>query len=628
MFTRQYLQSLASPASFARGEAYFRDGSVGSISREADTFTAKVRGSSGRYQVKLTLLPAGDRLRCTCPYDFEGICKHRVALGLAVLHKFGPQLQAAALPNSLENSPKALETALRDTAADTQLAFLAELLRARPDLRQQFLARVAPAGAAGVAPPVAAAAPAEATPDSISTEVYEALSDLAFDDEQLSEHAEFYEDYRYDEGDGMLELADAAIAEVLEPYALAVAAAVQGGRLTEALRCWIGVCEGAAAATEPADDDYDLFSYEGYPQHVLECWLSRLSELGVEALLETRPFAAAETEAALALLFGRYPAPAPLPAYFQPLLYGLAHDPATATRLLPLLAQTPITTIDLAHVLLRVAEVLADDALWLRTAEAFADQDVALTIRLLDHYRQHHDRPNMLRVLSQWQPRFYPQLNPYILTHLTPAEDEPLYLAALEQRCRNAHSLDDYHELKRYWSAARRQQFVEEQLAPGGRSEAGLLFGAELLAAENRDAELLPYLLRHNWGWQRTSPAVLALAARTRPNECLDAVMEHTEALLQDSLNGRGRDVYQRIVSWLTALNAFESLRPQVALFAAHLYAEYSRLSALREELRGARLVRVEKLGSQYRLLPPTSKEDELRALMRDRQQAAKLKKR
>lgn len=625
MLTRQYLKSLASAASFERGEDYFRDGSVGGISREADTFTAKVRGSYGRYKVKLTLQPVGVRLRCTCPYDFGGICKHAVALGLAVLKKFGSQLEAAALPAA--DNPEALETALRDTAADTQLTFLAQLLRARPDLRQQFLAYIGSAAEVEGAEAPEPVAPAEVTPDSISTEVYEALSDLTFDDERLSEHADQYEDYLYDEGNGMLELADAAIEEVLEPYALAVAGAMQRGQLNEALRCWIGVYEGAAAATEPADDSYDLFSYDGYPEHVLECWLNRLSELGVDALLETRPFAPAETEAALTLLFGRYPAPQALPSHFQSLLHQLAHDPATAALLKPLLERGPLADVGMAQVLLRVAEVLADDALWLRTAEEFADQDVQLTVRLLDYYREHEDRPNMLRLLSEWQPRFYGQLNPYILSHVAPAENEPLYLAALEQRCRAARSLPDYQELARYWSPAQRQQFVEEQVKTGGQTEAGLLFGAELLAAENRDAELLPYLLRQSWAWLRTIPAVLTLAARTHPNECLDTVMERTEALLQDSLNGRGRDVYQRIISWLVALNAFPLLRPQVALFAAHLYTEYARLTALREELRGARLVRVVQMGKQWQLLPPTPEEDELRALLHDRQQAAKAKK-
>ncbi|MGI4744133.1 MAG: SWIM zinc finger family protein [Janthinobacterium lividum] len=636
MFTQQYLKSLATATSFSRGKEYFRAGSVGKISRDGDKFMAKVHGTYP-YKVQLTLKAGGAKLKCTCPYDFEGLCKHEVALGLAVLQQFGPSLAASSgQADTLDASPAALETALRDTAAGVQLAFLAGLLRQDDTLRRQFLLHVGPAPGAAPAPP---AAPAEATVESISTEVFEALSDLEFDDELLSEHAEFYEDYLDDEGDAMLELADQAIDEVLAPHAEAVAAALRGGQLAEALRRWVGVYEGSAAATEPQADDYDLFSYEGYAGHVQARWLHVLGELGVDEQLENKQFALAETQAALALIFGHYQEPAilpkvlggqrvtlirpqpllNLPPHFHDLLHTLAHDPATAAQLRPLLEPVLPPDVGLARVLLRVAEVLADDALWLRTAEAFAAQDATLTSALLDRYRQRGDRPSLLRVLNERRPQYPAQLNPYVLSYITPAEDESLYLAALEQRCRSNQSLADYHELRGYWSAPRRQAFVQEQLLLSERPGAHALFGAELLAAENRDAELVPYLLRRNWAWERSVPEILALAARTRPDECLDAVMERTEALLQDAIGGRGRDVYQRLVSWLVALNGVEELRPQVALFAAHLYTEYARLNALREELRGARLVRTEVVGKQHKLLISDPAADELRALLRDK---------
>lgn len=634
MFTRNYLKSVATPTSFSRGESYFRSGSVGKITREGDEFKAKVHGMHP-YKVKLTLRGKEATFKCTCPYDFEGICKHLVALSLAIFDRFGPELAAGkATAKALDTSPAALEAALRDTAAEVQLAFLAGLLRQDDTLRRQFLAQVAPGPV-----PAPVAAPAAATVESISTQVCEALTDLEFDDELLSEHAEFYEDYLQDEGDGMLELADAALDEVLVPHAEAVAEALRGGRLAEALRRWVGVFEGSAAATAPQADDYDLFSYEGYPGHVQARWLHLLAEHGADELLETSTFAAAETAAALALLVARYQEPAimpkilagqrvtlirpapplSLPPHFYGLLHHLAHDPATAARLRPLLAEVRPAGVELARVLLRVAEVLADD-LWLRTSKTFAAQDATLTVALLDRYRERGDRASLLRVLNQQRGQFPHPLNAYVLSHVAPAEDEALYLAALEQRCRHTQSLADYHELQGYWSAPRRQAFVNEQVTLSERPGANLLFAAELLAAEHRAAELLPHLLRRNWAWERSVPEVLALAARSRPDECLDAVMERTETLLQDPINGRGRNLYQRFGSWLVALQAVEALRPQVALFAAHLYTEYARLNALREELRAARLVRTELVGKQHKLLISDPENEELRALLHDKQ--------
>jgi hypothetical protein len=573
------LQSLATAPVFGRGKEYFRSGSVGRVAREGDKFTAQVCGTCP-YKVQLTLKARGARLKCTCPYEFEGICKHAVALGLAVLKEFGPRLAAAGPPPA--------------------------------------------------SPPPAAAAP---TIDSISTEVYAALSDLAFDEELLSEHDA---DYRYDEDDSLLAAADEAITEVLLPHAEAVAEALHTGHLTEALRRWVGVYEGSAAATEPAADDYDLFGYEGYPAHVQACWQALLAEQELPQLLETRHFAPPETEAALALLAGRYREPArsvagqpaagqapnpPLrpPSHFHELLHALAHDPATAAQLRPLLAEVPAPDLGLARVLLRVAEVLADDALWLRTSEVFAAQDAGLTVQLLDRYRAVGDRASLRRVLGQQRARFPQALHPYILAHLTLAEDAALYLAALEQRCRRTRNLADYHTLQSHWSPAQRRTFVDEHVAQGARAGHDPLFGAELLVAENRATELLPYLRRLNWTWHRSVPELLALAARTHPDDCLDLVLERTEALLADPATGRGRERYQRIAAWLTALGSQPELRPPVALFAAHLYTEYARLAALRHELRAAQLVRTHLVGKQHQLVVSEVEDEEVRALLRDK---------
>jgi hypothetical protein len=627
MFTRAYLQSLATATSFSRGKDCFRSGSVGRLTREGNKFTAKVHGSYP-YKVQLTLKADGAKLTCNCPYDYEGICKHAVALGLAVLQEFGPNLAVSgAAAGTPAFSPAALEAALRDTPAAVQLAFLAGVLHQNNALAQQFLAQHSPAEA------TLAVAPAAATIDSISTEVYEALSDLAFDDELLNAYDQQYLDYRYDEDAGLLAAADEAIDEVLIPHAEAVADALHAGHLTAALRRWVGVYEGSAAATEPAADDYDLFGYAGYPAHVQARWHELLAAQELPQLLETRQFAPAETEAALALLVERYrepgiPPKAPagqsgplaIPPHFHELLHALAHDPATAARLRPLLAAAPPADLGLARVLLRVAEVLADDELWLRTSETFAAHDATLTVQLLDRYRERGDRASLRRVLHERQAQFAPALNAYILKYIALDEDKDLYLAALEQRCRHTHSLPDYRTLQAAWSPAQRRAFVDEQVALGTRAGQDPLFGAELLLAENRAAELLPYLLRLNWTWQRSVPEVLALAAPAHPDDCLEAVMERTETLLQDPVNGRGRERYQRVAAWLAALTTVEELRPPVALFAAHLYTEYLRLTALREELRAARLVRTQLVGKQHRLVVSEAEDEEVRALLRDRQ--------
>ena len=79
------MKKLAGATYFARGKAYFEQGSVHSIDESDDVITACVEGSY-EYEVRFWEKDGELGYECSCPvgqdYDF---CKHCVAVGLAVL---------------------------------------------------------------------------------------------------------------------------------------------------------------------------------------------------------------------------------------------------------------------------------------------------------------------------------------------------------------------------------------------------------------------------------------------------------------------------------------------------------------------------------------------------------------
>jgi uncharacterized Zn finger protein len=83
---RALLLSLADERCFARGEAYFAEGRIRSITEWDGVVEAQVEGTE-TYSVKLW--KEGDELgySCTCPVGEygDGLCKHCVAVGLAVI---------------------------------------------------------------------------------------------------------------------------------------------------------------------------------------------------------------------------------------------------------------------------------------------------------------------------------------------------------------------------------------------------------------------------------------------------------------------------------------------------------------------------------------------------------------
>ena len=78
------IQHHATDNSFSRGEAYYQQGAVTDLVQRGDTIHAEVEGSEvAPYRVRLQFDSGGvTSAGCTCPYDYEGWCKHIVAAAL------------------------------------------------------------------------------------------------------------------------------------------------------------------------------------------------------------------------------------------------------------------------------------------------------------------------------------------------------------------------------------------------------------------------------------------------------------------------------------------------------------------------------------------------------------------
>ena len=83
LITEKTIRELANAKSFARGKEYFRDEAVSDMVRRGNRVTAEVEGSD-LYEVTIVLGDDDDEpvaeAECTCPYDWDGYCKHVVAV--------------------------------------------------------------------------------------------------------------------------------------------------------------------------------------------------------------------------------------------------------------------------------------------------------------------------------------------------------------------------------------------------------------------------------------------------------------------------------------------------------------------------------------------------------------------
>lgn len=119
------LQKHAAPNSVSRGEDYFRQRAVIDLVQRGSQIQAQVEGTEVTpYRVTLQTDAGGiTQARCTCPYDYEGWCKHIVATILTCLRQ----------PESLEFRPTLTQLLNRLNPEQTQ-QLVQELVTKHPEL--------------------------------------------------------------------------------------------------------------------------------------------------------------------------------------------------------------------------------------------------------------------------------------------------------------------------------------------------------------------------------------------------------------------------------------------------------------------------------------------------------------
>jgi uncharacterized Zn finger protein len=123
--TETTVRELTRPQSYERGESYYEAGRVLELTRRGEMLRAAVEGSQDEpYTVLIKFDDAGVvRTECSCPYDYGGICKHRVAVLLTCLRD----------PDKIEHRPPVSDL-LSDASRDQLVALIDELVETHPHL--------------------------------------------------------------------------------------------------------------------------------------------------------------------------------------------------------------------------------------------------------------------------------------------------------------------------------------------------------------------------------------------------------------------------------------------------------------------------------------------------------------
>lgn len=593
LFSKNDLKTLATSSSYQRGLEYYQSNAVRKITCKGNTFEGTVDGSY-RYRVKLEVKNGNLNFDCNCPYDMEGICKHCVALGLAILHgdfsepvNYLPAFEEAKI---VEDATP-FEESFDQASPSIKEEFLRQLLYKDVALRSQFV-QFLQSRTQTASVKTSPASHNEAT----SEQICEALSELSFDEDMYEEYAGEYNDY-YGEGEELDEMAEEKVQEVLEPVLKQVSALISLGKFPDGWQLLLAMYEGIRMVEEPEADEYSLFDGRGYQEFILEVWETQLKDLA--STISRTVIAEKDIRQALDFLFERHILSEKQfdrnseraqiwyeIGNFERVLLPLLVSPAMATHLQGLLENHQLIDTDTADLMLHIAGITGNETLWLKTAEEFVTYKTDVAQQLLDKYQTNSDMPSFIRVAKLVFGKNPVLFDEYILKHLKAEQDRDFYVEVLTYHTRRKQSIEHYRQLRHCFTAEYRSAFVKSYA--NGYTP---LFYIQLLDAEERHKEIMNVLKQYKKQEVQHFDKMLATVAHLYPDECMDLVMEKAEYALQQT-DRRGRYTYQQITSWLKVLKAIPALSEQLRLFSLHLYDENSRLRALREELQAAGLVR------------------------------------
>lgn len=201
-FNKNWLREMTDPAVFQRGEDIYRAQPI-KVNKDGDIYTAKVWDTE-RYEIIIDLGDEEPACSCTCPYDYGDICKHIVAVGLAIIdNKVHTKNR---IPDFIEDAeiegtpdPDFYRKVFLEAKISQQNAFLKQLFEKNTPIREQFLHFI------------------KADKPNFQKDDILKIRDIVH--QKLNTLEVEYHDNEYDyEGDGMYDSGIKAIEEVLKPY--------------------------------------------------------------------------------------------------------------------------------------------------------------------------------------------------------------------------------------------------------------------------------------------------------------------------------------------------------------------------------------------------------------------------
>jgi hypothetical protein len=229
---------------------------------------------------------------------------------------------------------------------------------------------------------------------------------------------------------------------------------------------------------------------------------------------------------------------------------------------------------------LDILNLLHEDSEYIQTAELYYLDDSLIAELLLTKIHQLSDYKSYEKIAVKVFEKYPEQFARKILNVITYTQTPVLYLKALKMRCVKESSINDYHELKNYFTD---NELLDFQNYIGNLSYKK--FYIAILEDENRYAEILT-LAQKNLKESSIDAMVYYLnpIKEIYSHEVLAIIIEHCNKALM--AHGRGRGTYHTMTAWLKIIQNVQPVQVELKEYISKaLYNHQPRLPALRDEL-------------------------------------------
>lgn len=576
--TKAYIESLATNQSFSRGRSYYQRGEVMRVIQKGDTFTGEVLGSEV-YEVSIVFRDKSIVSSCTCPYDWGGICKHIVAVGLAIA-------DGDFKKDDLYVSEEYFFDHIFDGISDeVKNAFLIRCIQQDSSKRAEIMQM------AGIKLDKKGNIIKKIINRNPNDPAYTGIDITELADEIRARFAAFDFDYYHkkgyyndDEYDNLFQVnAKEYIKKIIQEEYDLYSPHFRNLHFVEGFKAMCALYEATQNMPIPENKDYDVKEdFEMWAAiEIQHLWRNNLSE-AIALAPKTAPDIYQSIDIWTNQLLN-YKNDDDISYNFtiwQDIIEVMLIDGETAKYILEKMRQNDLITPNSAHLSLMLADATEDTAYWLQLAEEFAPSDRKISFELFDKYISLQQKNDALRLAKLLFEKYPDQADEYILPYLSPIENKALFLNVASHLAARKRDINGYQALCQLWTEAEKKQFIEHQRGKDA-------FYIQLLTSEERYDDALKYL--------KNRPDSLYFSDMAKPIinyfpleiiEIIDQKITKAMAL------SKTRNTYHEIAQWLIPLLDITEEKQTAMIFIHNLInVKYPKLPALKDEIKKAGLL-------------------------------------